>query len=208
MSDERETPAAVDVAIVGGGAAGVLVALRLLADPASSLRVALVDPAPEPGGGAAYATAQVTHLLNVPAGRMSAFQDDPGHFVRYLVAHGHGDAESLSTAFVPRRAYGRYLLDTLRAQPGFEALRALRDRVVGIDVMPSGQRLRLAAGGQLDARYVVLAVGNRPRPLPASVLRGEVPVVEAWDDGAVAAIPENADVCIVGSGLSMVDAVL
>lgn len=60
MSDERETPAAVDVAIVGGGAAGVLVAaLRLLADPASSLRVALVDPAPEPGG-AAGATAQVT----------------------------------------------------------------------------------------------------------------------------------------------------
>lgn len=210
MSDHRETPAAVDVAIVGGGAAGVLVALRLLADHASSLRVALVDPAPELGGGAAYATAQVTHLLNVPAGRMSAFQDDPGHFVRYLVAHGHGhgDAEALATAFVPRRAYGRYLLDTLRAQPGFEALRVLRDRVDGIDVMPGGQRLRLASGGQLDARHVVLAVGNRPRPLPASILRGEVPVVEAWDDGAVAAIPEAADVCIVGSGLSMVDAVL
>ena len=208
MSDDRDTPAAVDVAIVGGGAAGVLVALQLLADPALSLRVALIDPAAEPGGGAAYATAQATHLLNVPAGRMSAFQDDPGHFVRYLAARGYGDAELLATAFVPRQAYGRYLLDTLRAQPRFGALRVLRDRVDGIDVMPSGQRLRLAAGGRLDARHVVLAVGNRPRPLPASIMQGAVPVVEAWDDGAVARIPEDADVCIVGSGLSMVDAVL
>lgn len=208
MSDDRDTPAAVDVAIIGGGAAGVLVALRLLADPALPLRIALVDPAAEPGGGAAYATAQATHLLNVPAGRMSAFQDDPGHFVRYLAVRGYGEAETLPTAFVPRRAYGRYLLDTLRAQPGFEALRVQRDRVDGIDAMPGGQRLRLASGGQLDTRCVVLAVGNRPRPLPGSVMQGVVPVVEAWDDGAVAAIPEEADVCIVGSGLSMVDAVL
>ena len=140
MSDDRDTPAAVDVAIVGGGAAGVLVALQLLADPALSLRVALIDPAAKPGGGAAYATAQATHLLNVPAGRMSAFQDDPGHFVRYLAARGYGDAELLATAFVPRRAYGRYLLDTLRAQPRFGALRVLRDRVDGIDVMPCATR--------------------------------------------------------------------
>ena len=56
----------------------------------------------------------------------------------------------------------------------------------------------------------MLAVGNTPKPLPA---RGAPQLPEgrslaAWDFDAVKAIPRDADLCIVGSGLSMVDTVL
>lgn len=208
MADAVPDLAGVDVAIVGGGAAGVLTALHLLADPAAPQRAALIEPAAELGGGAAYATLRDEHLLNVPAGRMSAFEEDPGHFVRYLVAMGLGTPETLAAAFVPRREYGRYLRAALRAQPGAQALHVLRDRVERADAVAGGNRLRLASGRVLDARRVVLAVGNRPRRLPPDCLHGDVPVIDAWDDRAVAAIPADADVCIIGSGLSMVDAVL
>lgn len=206
MSHESGDLTEVDVAIVGGGAAGVLVATRLLAEPDSRLRVAIVEPADELARGAAYATAQPEHLLNVVAGGMSAFAEDPAHFVRFL--SGSGAAAVPATAFAARRDYGRYLRETLRAQPRYPSLQWLRERVIDIERRGQGNALTFASGRTLAARAVVLAVGNAPRRIPASRLRGGVRLAEAWDYEAINTIPADADVCIVGSGLSMVDAVL
>ena len=208
MSLESAGAPGVDVAIVGGGAAGVLVATRLLADPASRLRVAIIEPSAELARGAAYATDQPAHLLNVTAGRMSAFAEDPQHFVRFLSAASDAPEEALSTTFAPRRDYGRYLRETLRAQPRYPSLQWLRERATDIERRDAGNLLAFASGAMLAARAVVLAVGNAPRRIPAARVHGEVPVADAWNYPAVAAIPNDADVCIVGSGLSMVDAVL
>ena len=208
MTPESAGLSGVDVAIVGGGAAGVLVATRLLADPACRLRVAIIEPAAELARGAAYATGQPAHLLNVTAGRMSAFAEDPGHFVRFLSGGDAGTAEALSTSFAPRREYGRYLRETLCAQPRHPALQWLRERVTDIERRDGDNLLTLASGATLAARAVVLAVGNAPRRIPAARLHGAVRLADAWDYEGVAAIPAEADVCIIGSGLSMVDAVL
>lgn len=208
MSPESARPSGVDVAIVGGGAAGVLVATRLLADPACRLRIAIVEPAVELARGAAYATGQPAHLLNVTAGRMSAFAEDPGHFVRFLSGGDAGAADALSSSFAPRREYGRYLRETLHAQPRHPALQWLREQVTDIERRAGCNLLTLASGATLVARAVVLAVGNTPRRIPAARLHGAVRLADAWDYEGVAAIPADADVCIIGSGLSMVDAVL
>lgn len=209
MSHDPDASQGVDVAIVGGGAAGVLVATRLLAVPDSRLRVAIVEPAGELARGAAYATGQAEHLLNVVAGGMSAFAEDPGHFVRFLAASPDaGDAAALAASFAARRDYGRYLRETLRAQPRYPSLQWLRERVADVEKRGQDNLLAFASGRTLAARAVVLAVGNAPRRIPASRLRGDVRLAEAWDYAAVGAIPADADVCIVGSGLSMVDAVL
>ena len=76
-----------------------------------ALDLVVVDPRPEPGRGVAYANGDRRHLLNVPAGGMSALPDDPGHLVDWLRAHGHADATPAD--FVPRADYGSYLQDTL-----------------------------------------------------------------------------------------------
>ena len=66
--------------VVGGGCSGALTAVRLISRP---------SPVDEPwcspnrgslGRGTAYSTRTSCHLLNVPAGRMSAFPEDPRHF--------------------------------------------------------------------------------------------------------------------------------
>ena len=71
-----------------------------------------------------------------------------------------------------------------------------------------GYRVRLASGATLHGARVVLAIGNAPRALPPFLLHPGARVAEAWDYEAVRRIPADADACILGSGLSMVDAAL
>ncbi len=203
------------VAIVGGGAAGTLTAIRLLRQARCPMRIALVEARPEPARGLAYGTRHDEHLLNVPAGRMSGFAETPDDFLDYALAHGNPDAlprDALAKAFLPRRLYGDYLrtrLDQARAASTSQ-LDVLRDTAVAIDRSPDGWRLALASGMTLPADAVVLAVGNTPRPLPARGSAG-LPagrVVAAWDHDAVHGIGTDEAVAIVGSGLSMADSVL
>jgi uncharacterized NAD(P)/FAD-binding protein YdhS len=73
------------VAIVGGGASGLLLAAQLLRTRAA-VRIVLVEERPRLGRGVAYDTTCDAHLLNVPAAGMSGYPDDPGHFTRWAGA--------------------------------------------------------------------------------------------------------------------------
>lgn len=192
--------------IVGGGAAGTLVAIRLLKDEGHTGPVAIVEPDEVLARGAAYGTGRAEHLLNVVAGRMSALAEQPGHFVQFLAQDGAGDAEGLGDSFASRRDYGRYLRHTLESLPRSPA--HLRERVVDIERADGGFHLHLASGAGVLARHVVLAVGNAPRPLPDYLLHPGMRLAEAWDYDAIQGIEADATVCILGSGLSMVDAAL
>src|ERR1700751_3605604 len=96
------------VAIVGGGAAGVLAAIHLRRRKPDA-QITLIDASGCPGTGAAYGTNDPTHLLNVPAQRMSAWPDEPDPCGGGLDEGAVTPAES----FAPRLAYGRYLRDQL-----------------------------------------------------------------------------------------------
>lgn len=92
-----------------GGAGGVLAAAPILrGDPA--VRVTLVEPRERIGLGLAYSTPDRNHLLNVRAANMSAFPDDPNHFLSWPAAQG---LPSQPDRFVSRGIYDRYLADLL-----------------------------------------------------------------------------------------------
>ncbi|MCL1553325.1 FAD/NAD(P)-binding protein [Xanthomonas nasturtii] len=203
------------IAIVGGGASGVLVALQLLRQATAPVRIVLIEPHAALGEGVAYSTARAEHLLNVPAMRMSALVEAPQDFVDYLRANAccpELDDAQLPQQFVGRRHYAPYLRDRLQAacvhSPATLTMHAAC--VQTLQPNAAGALLQLDDGQTLQATSVVLAVGNALRPLP---LRGAAGLshaqrVEAWDTEAVAALPQDAAVCIVGSGLSMADTVV
>lgn len=198
---------------MGGGASGTLLAANLLRQARAPLRILLLEKSGRVGRGLAYSTPSPRHLLNVPAGRMSAFPDDAEHFLRWVrrgePATGPGD-------FVQRRLYGRYLEAVLleageAAAPGVE-LQTRAGEVTGLVETPTGVCLELAGGERCEARRAVLALGNAPSadlPVPDGGLYASPRYRRSpWEGGGLGHIPPKDTVLVVGTGLTMVDAVL
>src|SRR5580693_5575687 len=152
------------IAIIGGGASGTLAAVHLLRAAVARrvpLRIALIDRLGRHGLGQAYATTNPDHLLNAPAGRMSALAGDPDHLVRWAAGHGFP-----APGFLPRPVYGRYLRDLLgdaqlRAAP-LSRLTELTADVVAVRPGTGGRpvRLVLGDGSCLEADVAILASGK------------------------------------------------
>ena len=176
-----------DIAIIGGGAAGVLAALQLLRQARAPLRIGLFEPAPRLAEGVAYATPRAEHLLNVATGRMSALPDQPDDFLDWRCAqadHVQAARTALKQSYAPRRDYAAYLRDRLAqaSQHSQASLEVLPWRIQALARQTSGWTLT-AAGDSAWAPRVVLATGNAPRPLPAHGA-AELPSplrVDAWD---------------------------
>ena len=95
------------IAVVGSGFSGVMTAVHLLRGPSSRpVRVLMVNRSGVMARGVAYGTSSPSHLLNVPAGKMSALPDDPGHFLRFAQSL---DSSITPVSFVRRSIYGAYL---------------------------------------------------------------------------------------------------
>ena len=204
-----------DLAIIGGGAAGALVALNALRGATRAVHVTVFEPASTIAQGIAYATPWPEHLLNVPAGRMSALPDVPGDFLDYLLqcdALPGVTRESLAGTFMPRRHYAAYLQQRIaEAQAHSPArLQVVHQPVVALTPAEPWSELSLADGGTWQARQVVLACGNSMRPLPAPGAEALPPgrVVDAWDYDGVRLLAGDGDLAIIGSGLSMADSVV
>lgn len=204
MTFDTGHPAA-HVLIIGGGASGVLMAAQLLS-LAPATRVTIIEKSAMLGCGIAYATDNPDHLLNTRVHNMSAFPDDPDHFLRWL--HRSGEApQATGACFVGRQTYGRYL-GSLIAGPTEDRpegrhdrrLRCLRDDCTRLDSDPDGVRAHLKTGAVLSADVAILATGHAVSPTPGGGLRG------GWDFTPPAS--PDVPVVIIGTGLSMVDHVV
>lgn len=196
------------VAIIGGGFSGSLAAINLVRHDGP--RATLIDRRADPGTGLAYGAAHPTHLLNVRAANMSAFPDDPGHFVRWLAAR---DMDAGPQIFVPRLVYGAYLRDLLdqAASDRPDRLRIVQGEVVDL-VEHDGVRAVLADGRAIDADAAVLAVGNLPPHAPPGITPEAVPDAryarDCWDPAATEGLAARDTVLVLGTGLTMIDIAL
>ena len=195
----------VRVVVVGGGAAGVIAAANLLRDSGGTpLDVRVVERGGTVGPGLAYGTRETLHLLNNYAGRMSAFEDDPGHLVRWCRARD----EIVSTdTFLPRHVYGEYLSSLLEAAaPAGSRVGTLRGTVVGLDDSGADYTLYLDSGAYLDADVVVLALGNPPpRDLPAVRAAARSYAADPWAPDLTDRAVRGDRVLLLGTGLTTVD---
>ncbi|MGA7235671.1 MAG: FAD/NAD(P)-binding protein, partial [Bryobacteraceae bacterium] len=160
QSESTEEAGCPGIAIVGGGCSGLLVAVQLLKLRYRG-RITIIEPRSKLGRGLAYSTQFDEHLLNVPAGKMSAMPDAPDHFLRWLKTHGFAGATAAT--FAPRRVYGEYLEDVLNAEMRARDCRNFRHicaEVLDIGADGGGAHLTLSDQSMLRAERVVLALGN------------------------------------------------
>ena len=200
------------IAIVGAGFCGTTVAINLLRMAPSSVdRLLLVERVERQIGGIAYSTTSGSHTLNVPAGRMSAFEDDPDDFLRFVRA---SDPSLTGGSFVPRRTYGEYLatrLDEARRVSPLPLIRVAGE-VVAIAEEAASARLTLGDGRVPDVDQAVLAIGNFPPADPQVAAGGEVYASlryarDPWSPDALE-LDRREDVLLLGTGLTMCDVAL
>ena len=197
------------IAVIGAGASGTLTAAHIARRASRPVIVQLVNDRRPCFRGVAFSTTSEIHLLNVPAGKMSALPNDPGHFFRWL---SNREPQRYSPAdFVQRKRYGEYLDSTIREAfaGGPARLDVVRDRVVDLYPEGSGVSLTLAGGSRLEADRVVLALGNFLPAAPAipdpDFYRSAGYVQDPWDIPRLDAVPGDRAVLLVGTGLTMVD---
>jgi uncharacterized NAD(P)/FAD-binding protein YdhS/predicted metal-dependent enzyme (double-stranded beta helix superfamily) len=204
------------IAIVGGGFSGSMTAAQILRRAAAAnveVKVALVERRGAIGEGLAYGTRDPSHLLNVPAGRMSAWSDKPDDFVDW-VSQRHGQTSAKD--FLPRQWYGEYVRETL-LNTAIEAdesaqLSVTIDEVRRIARRPlGGWMVHFANHASLAADAVVLAIGHRPPSDPLGKLwRGSRArfIADPWQPFVTNAVRPDEPVVILGTGLTAFDAVL
>jgi uncharacterized NAD(P)/FAD-binding protein YdhS len=204
------------VAVVGGGFSGSISAAQLIRQAKAaqlSLRVVLLEQRGSIGEGLAYSTREQCHLLNVPAGRMSAWPDQPNDFLRWASAR---DSSVTADDFLPRQWYGEYIRQTLlkaAADAGDDAeLSVVFDEVRRIARHPGGGwMLNLARGTSVRADAVVLGIGHRsPNDPLGSKWTGPRTrfISDPWKTFAMNPVGPDDGVVILGSGLTAVDAVM
>ena len=80
----RRELAMTTIAVIGAGFSRTLLTLHLLRRCPPPTRLVLIERNSQFGRGLAYATGNASHILNVPAARMSAFHDRPNDFLEWL----------------------------------------------------------------------------------------------------------------------------
>lgn len=209
------------LAVVGGGLSGTLVAVHLLRLAPAGTQITLIERNPPVGRGVAYGTECGEHLLNVPAARMSAFADDPAHFVHWLEGRvgrlGYPDTVTAND-FLPRHIYGDYIASVFaeaRAQAA-DTVRftSVAGELVDIEERAEGRpaRLLLADGRTFDVDRVVLALGVLPGEYPIKrslpFYHGRRYVHVPWKPEVLEGIGKDQDVLIVGAGLTANDIIV
>ena len=206
------------VAIVGAGASGTLLAIHLLRQRAAPVAISLIERSGVFGRGVAYGATNPDHTLNVPAHLMGGVdQDDADGFVRWSAPAAAGDELArLRLAYPARGAYGDYLqhlLHRARADSAAAnrcdllAAEAVRVEPIASQAGAPAFRVQFADAPALEADRVVLCLGNLPPPRLGAQDAARV-IEDPWLPGAFDVACAAARVVIVGTGLSMVDAVL
>lgn len=191
------------IVVVGCGASGVIAAANLARALGQAGDVLVVERGGAPGLGLAYATRDPNHLLNVRAANMSAFPNDPDHFVRWLQKRGpdFGAGGVTPFCFVERRVYGAYLGDLFEGAT-MDGVQLIDAGAVRIEPWRDGVEVQLDDGTSIVADAVVLATGHDPKP------PRQDGVADAWTPGALDGVGRDDEVIVIGTGLTMIDTVL
>ncbi|MGY2410076.1 FAD/NAD(P)-binding protein [Pseudomonas pergaminensis] len=208
-----------DVLIIGGGLSGTMLAVQLLRLPGQR-RILVIEPRAELGRGEAYSAVELGHTLNGNAARMSVDPDNADDLTQWLTEYigAGGWPESrqqhvpISELFPPRGIFGLYAQQRLaeaKAQSA-SSVEHVRGEVVDLQAEEDSTLLTLDNGHQLRGEFAVLATGMFPAArTPQTQSSGlNAAAVDPWDVKAMIGIDPQAPVLIIGSGLTMVDAVV
>jgi len=222
-SNFRRMTTHTTLCVAGGGSVAVSFLHHLVKALAGAgfwngMQIVVLEPNDRIGRGSAYCRDLETNLLNIAVGAMSAAADDRSHFRRWLQERGIDTFRGRpidDDSYVSRALFGEYLESVFMrtweaAENAGIAIRHVRKRAQALLQDVHGRQLVLLDDGtRLSADHVVLTIGNlESQAFPE--LRGRPGYHDSpYPTSCLCdAIAKDASVCVVGTSLSAVDAIV
>ena len=199
--------------IIGAGFSGTVAAIEFLRSAPKGTRLIIINRSGAVARGLAYGTSSSKHLLNVPAGNMSALVDDPDSFLRYCQTRL---PDTTSSSFVSRKLYGDYLSSLLdgaeQDAKNHIDVERLTAEVKTLTPHKRGALIELSSGESIFADQVILAFGHFPPRTPAvleSLLDFPGYVANPWNASFSTSTSNSKDasILLLGSGLTALDVI-
>ena len=201
------------IGIIGGGFSGCMLAHHLL-EKTEDLQVVIFNKSSRIGPGLAYEPQSSNMLLNVKAGKMSAFPSIPSDFVDWLMEQNQFPLKTkaeLSNSFVGRELYGQYLETSWKNthQKYADRISIIVEEVLDVS-KPDKEFIIQTKDTIFNTQYCVLATGNELPRNPTisnnSFYQSSNYFQNPWSIDADL-IDDKKSILIIGTGLTMVDTV-
>jgi uncharacterized NAD(P)/FAD-binding protein YdhS len=197
--------------IIGAGFSGTVAAIEFLRSAPPGARLIIINRSGTVARGLAYGTSSSKHLLNVPAGNMSALADKPDSFLQYCQSLL---PDTTSSSFVSRKLYGNYLASLLdntelnaKANVAIERITA---EVKSLTPHEHGAYIELCSGEKIFSDQVILAFGHFPPRNPAvlqDVLDSSSYMANPWNGPVSLSENPHASILLIGGGLTALDVI-
>jgi uncharacterized NAD(P)/FAD-binding protein YdhS len=198
------------IAIIGGGLAGTLAAIKIIRTSGDPIEIRIYEPREELGRGLAYEAPDPFHSLNGPAKAFSLRGEDLLHFAAWLQTVSDEVLYEQAAAdvppehwFAPRKVYVRDRIEDLE-----------------VDAETGGITLITASKATVHADHVILALGIFGDRAASSQKRSDKRedkredkqddwyLADPWNGAKLRALAGNEDLLLVGSSLTMIDTVV
>jgi uncharacterized NAD(P)/FAD-binding protein YdhS len=209
------------IGVIGGGFTGAIFAVHLARAASIPLKIDIIEPRDSVGAGLAYGSCGPEHRINVPSDRMFVFAEDRLHFSRWLKRTGRwqADPEALTTAghhYSARQDFAAYMADlvaqTVSDNPSGSTIRHVKRVAIQVMLVAGTWLVGFKGGGTALYDHLVVCATHGAPPCRWPLVDGasELPglVRDPWRPDALAAVSREASVLVIGTGLTMCDAVV
>ena len=206
--------------IIGGGFAGIMTAVNLIKKTNAPMELYVIGEKNNFARGIAYQSYLDKHILNVTTGKMSAFPDQPSHFLDWVMSRPSFQElpkEIVANSFLSRNLYGDYLCelwqDALK-QAGEKGISVVElvDTVIKLENREDGIKLSFLNSPNIIVTKCVMATGNQipKNPSIPNLLFFKSPnyYQNPWTKESVSDVKSSLPVLIIGNGLTMVDTII
>ena len=222
---ELKKPRLKSIAIVGGGASATLLIAQLshqIKATNTPIDIYIFEPTETLSRGLAYSVNHPAFLLNVPANRMGAYAEHPSGFYDWLKTYPkfwrnlHSsflDIDLNEHSFMPRMVYAEYLRWVFSAAQELAFAKNIRfihikhivNRVTPLS-LEKKLEIHSSLGEPIVVDIVIMATGNTLQQ-HEHITTSNIFSSPYNKDFLAADWPSVENLVIVGSGLSMVDAI-
>lgn len=206
------------IVIIGGGFSAATFAVQLLRRSSVGLHIFIVEPREHLGRGLAYSAVDPDHRLNGPLDVQAIDPEHPEDLLRWCnearVRENDPEASVPSGhLFLRRSVIGEYLSAQLALHSYDDVLGStivhVRDTAINVTVAEKEYIVSTSQNGNLTADMVILATGNSipslRKPFESHHASHSRIIPNPLEAGSLSAISSEANVLIVGSGLTALD---